>query len=61
MFVDGASESPEERGGGASLVVDTGAGWIVGSNTQFDISAGWRARGTKSPNVFLAAGISRRF
>jgi len=61
VFVDGASESPEERGGGTSLVVDAGTAWIVGSNTQFDISAGWRARGSKPPNVFLAAGISRRF
>jgi outer membrane putative beta-barrel porin/alpha-amylase len=61
VFVDGASQSREERGGGASLVLDAGAAWITGRNTQFDISAGWRARGTKPPNVFLAAGISRRF
>jgi hypothetical protein len=61
MFIDGASQSPEERGGGASLVVDAGAAWIVGNNTQLDISAGWRARGSTAPNVFLAAGISRRF
>lgn len=61
VFVDGASQSPEERGGGASLVLDAGTAWIVGSNTQFDISAGWRARGAKPPNLFLAAGISRRF
>ncbi|HEX3579904.1 MAG TPA: transporter [Thermoanaerobaculia bacterium] len=61
VFIDGASESPEERGGGTSLVLDAGTAWIVGRDTQFDISAGWRARGTKPPNVFLAAGISRRF
>jgi hypothetical protein len=61
VFIDGASESPEERGGGASLVVDAGMAWIAGRDTQFDISAGWRVRGAKPPNVFLAAGISRRF
>ena len=61
VFVDGAVQSPEERGGGGSLVIDAGTAWIVGRNTQFDISAGWRARGATAPNVFLAAGISRRF
>ena len=61
VFVDGAVESPEERGGSASLVIDAGTAWIAGHNTQFDISAGWRARGVTPPNVFLAAGISRRF
>jgi hypothetical protein len=61
VFVDGAVESPEERGGAASLVVDAGASWIAGRDTQFDVSAGWRARGTQPPNIFLAAGISRRF
>ncbi|HEV7426960.1 MAG TPA: transporter [Thermoanaerobaculia bacterium] len=61
VFIDGASQSPEEHGGGASLVFDAGTAWIAGNNTQFDISAGWRARGTKPTNLFLAAGISRRF
>jgi hypothetical protein len=61
VFIDGALQSPEERGGGASLVFDAGTAWIVGSNTQFDISAGWRASGSTAPNVFVAAGISRRF
>jgi hypothetical protein len=61
VFVDGASESPEERGGATSLVIDAGAAWIVGRDTQLDISAGWRARGSTAPNVFIGAGISRRF
>jgi hypothetical protein len=61
VFVDGALETPEQRGGGTSLIFDTGAAWIVGRNTQFDVSAGWGARGTTVPTVFLAAGISRRF
>jgi hypothetical protein len=61
VFVDGAVQSPEERGGGTSLVIDAGTAWIAGRDTQFDISAGWRVRGSTPPNVFLAAGISRRF
>jgi hypothetical protein len=61
VFVDGAVQSPERRGGGGSLTVDTGAAWILGRNTQLDVSAGWGVRGTTPPNVFLAAGISRRF
>ena len=61
VFVDGALQSPERRHGGASLVVDTGGAWIVGRNTQFDVSVGWGARGVTAPNVFVGAGISRRF
>jgi len=61
VFVDGALQSPERPSGGASLIVDSGAAWIVGRNTQFDVSLGWGAQGTTAPNVFWAAGISRRF
>jgi hypothetical protein len=61
VFVDGAVQSPEERRGGAAVVIDAGTAWIAGRDTQFDISAGWRVRGSAAPNVFLAAGISRRF
>jgi hypothetical protein len=61
VFVDGAVQSSEERGGGASLVIDAGTAWIAGRDTQLDVSAGWRVRGSTPPNVFLAAGISRRF
>jgi hypothetical protein len=60
VFVDGAIQSPEQHGGGASLIIDTGAAWIAGRDTQFDISVGWGAHGT-TPRVFLAAGVSRRF
>ncbi|HXH38690.1 MAG TPA: transporter [Thermoanaerobaculia bacterium] len=61
VFVDGALQSPEQHGGGTSLIVDVGGVLIVGRNTQLDVSAGWGAHGTTPPNVFLAAGISRRF
>ena len=61
VFVDGAMQSPEQRGGSSSLIVDVGGALIVGRNTQLDASVGWGAHGTTPPNVFLAAGISRRF
>jgi hypothetical protein len=61
VFVDGAAQSIERRGGGSSLIVDTGAAWIVGRDTQFDVSIGWGAHGTTPPSVFVGAGISRRF
>jgi hypothetical protein len=61
VFVDGAVQSPEQRGGGASLLVDAGGAWIVGRNTQLDAYAGWGAHGATAPNVFVGAGISRRF
>jgi hypothetical protein len=61
VFVDGAVQSPEQRGGGSSLIVDVGGAWITGRNTQLDVSVGWGAHGTTAPNVFVGAGISRRF
>jgi hypothetical protein len=61
VFVDAALQSPEARGGPAALTVDAGAVRIIGSNIQLDVSVGWGAKGSTPPNVFWAAGISRRF
>ncbi|HEV2720841.1 MAG TPA: transporter [Thermoanaerobaculia bacterium] len=61
VFVDGGLQSPESKGGSAALILDTGAAWIVGNNTQLDVEAGWGARGQSPPNVFVGAGISHRF
>jgi hypothetical protein len=61
VFVDGAVQTPEEHGGGSSLILDAGVAVIIGRNTQLDASIGWGARGTTPPDVFLAIGISRRF
>lgn len=60
-FVDGGFQSAEQKEGKASLLLDTGAAWIVGSDTQLDVSVGWGARGETVPNVFWSAGVSRRF
>lgn len=48
VFVDGGAQRSE-------VLVDTGAAWIVGSNTQFDVSVGFGS------HVFWSAGVSRRF
>ena len=61
VFVDGAVQSPEEKGGTISLLVDVGGAWVVGRNTQLDAYAGWGGHGATAPNVFVGAGISRRF
>jgi hypothetical protein len=61
LFVDGAMQSPEEKGGTISLIFDVGGAWVVGRNTQLDAYAGWGAHGSTAPNVFVGAGISRRF
>jgi hypothetical protein len=61
VFVDGALQSPESRGGAAALTLDVGAVRIIGRNMQLDVSIGWGAHGATPPNVFWSAGISRRF
>lgn len=48
VFIDGGAQRSE-------VLVDTGAAWIVGSNTQFDVSVGFGS------HVFWSAGLSRRF
>jgi hypothetical protein len=61
VFVDGALQTPEQRHGTSSLILDTGAAWILGNDTQLDVSVGWGAHGETAPSVFWSAGISRRF
>ena len=59
-FVDGGLQSQQNRSGGSTLQLDTGAAWILGNDTQLDASVTWTARGS-GPNVTWSAGISRRF
>lgn len=60
-FVDGGLQAPEERHGTSSLLLDAGAAWIIGNDTQLDTSIGWGAHGATPPRVFWSAGVSRRF
>jgi hypothetical protein len=54
VFVDGGYAD-------SAILLDAGTAWIIGRDTQLDASIGWRAHGVNAPNVFVAAGISRRF
>lgn len=54
VFVDSGVQRSE-------VLVDGGAAWVVGVNTQLDVSIGWGAHGANAPNVFWSAGLSRRF
>jgi hypothetical protein len=61
IFVDGGLQSGISGGGGTSLLLDSGTACVIGRDLQLDFSIGWGARGDSVPNVFWAAGISRRF
>ena len=56
VFVDGGWQSKP-----SSLLLDSGAAWIINPRTQLDFSIGWGAHGSATPNVFWSAGVSRAF
>ena len=47
--------------GDTSLIADAGVAWIVGRDTQLDVSGGFDLAGDDYPEWFVAAGFSRRF
>jgi hypothetical protein len=59
-FIDIGVQSPEEKNGQASAVLDGGVAYIVGSNVQLDASIGTRVHGETGPRPFLSFGISWR-
>lgn len=61
FFVDTGVQSPETRTGGTSVILDIGATYAIGRNLQFDVSVGWGVTGATSPDLFLSAGVSKRF
>lgn len=61
LFVDGGLQSPERRGGRASVIFDGGLGYLLTPDVQLDFSAGKGVRGSTSPRAFVSAGISTRF
>jgi hypothetical protein len=54
VFVDGGYADE-------SILLDTGGAWVIGNDLQLDLSAGWRVHGRNAPNLFVGAGISKRF
>lgn len=61
VFVDVALQAPEVPGESPVEIVDIGVEWIVGRNTQLDLSVGWGAGGASVPGWYWTAGVSRRF
>ncbi|MDO9260054.1 MAG: transporter [Polaromonas sp.] len=61
LFVDAGMQSPEKRGGRASVILDAGLGYLLTPNVQLDFSVGKGVRGNTSPRAFVSAGISTRF
>lgn len=60
MFVDSGIQTPEAKHGRASVIFDTGIAFILGSNTQLDLSVGTGATGLTTPRPFISVGISHR-
>ncbi len=61
FFADTGIQTPEQKYGATSAIIDAGTAYIVGSNTQLDLSVGRGIAGATPPHPFLAAGYSRRF
>jgi len=61
VFVDMGVQSPESNRGKTSVIFDAGMAYIIGKNTQLDISVGTGAAGDTSPRPYISAGISHRF
>jgi len=61
FFVDTGLQTPEERNGRTSVIVDSGAAFIIGHNIQLDFSIGAGIAGSTPPHPFVAVGFSERF
>lgn len=61
FFVDTGVQSPEEKGGKTSMIVDAGGAFIIGHDIQLDLSVGTGVAGSTPPHPFIAAGFSKRF
>lgn len=59
-FVDLGLQSPEEKAGESSVVIDTGVAYIIGHNLQLDASIGAGAHGQTPPHPFVSVGMSFR-
>lgn len=61
LFIDGGMQSPEEKNGKTSVILDMGVAYLLNRDVQLDFSVGAGAAGSKSPRSFFSFGISRRF
>lgn len=61
FFADTGIQTPEQKAGETSVIFDVGSAYIIGHNTQLDLSVGTGVKGSLPPHPFMAAGFSRRF
>lgn len=61
FLVDTGVQTPEEKNGKTSMIVDTGGAFIIGHDIQLDLSVGTGVAGSTPPHPFVAAGFSKRF
>lgn len=61
FFVDTGIQTPEEKNGRTSMIVDAGGAVILGHDIQLDLSVGTGVAGSTPPHPFVAAGFSKRF
>lgn len=61
FFLDTGIQTPEEKAGKTSIIVDAGGAYIIGHDIQLDLSAGTAIAGVTGPHPFVAAGFSKRF
>lgn len=61
FFVDTGVQTPEEKNGKTSMIVDAGGAFIIGHDIQLDLSVGTGVAGSRPPHPFIAAGFSKRF
>lgn len=60
-FIGCGGQNPENENGRNRLEVDAGYAWVIGLNTQYDISFGTRVSGQNGAHPFLMVGYSYRF
>jgi hypothetical protein len=61
FFADTGVQTPEEKYGATSAILDAGTAYILGRNIQLDLSIGTGVTGATPPHPFVAAGYSQRF
>lgn len=60
-FFDAGMQGPERSLGGVALIVDGGAMYLLGKDTQIDFGIGPGVTGKNVPDLFWTAGVSHRF
>ena len=61
FFVDTGMQTPETQHGKTAVIVDAGVAYVIGHDTQLDVSVGTGVAGLGPPRFFWSVGVSRRF